>query len=90
MDKKVELSKEIKEMAVLTKAMGHPVRLYILQKLSKMNACCYSGDLVEELPAFERTKICRTYSGRNRTSLHKILPEPQKLGKDKKNVSSII
>ncbi len=55
MDKKVELSKEIKEMAVLTKAMGHPVRLYILQKLSKMNACCYSGDLVEELPVGRST-----------------------------------
>lgn len=50
MDNKIELSTEIKEMARITKAMGHPVRLYILQKLSQMNACCYSGDLVDELP----------------------------------------
>ncbi len=50
METKVELSHEVKEMAKITKAMAHPVRLYILQKLSKMNACCYSGDLVDELP----------------------------------------
>jgi DNA-binding transcriptional ArsR family regulator len=55
MEKKVKLSLEIKEMAALTKAMGHPVRLYILQKLAHMNACCYSGDLVDELPVGRST-----------------------------------
>ena len=50
MDNKIQLSKEIQEMARISKVMGHPVRLYILQKLSKMNSCCYSGDLVDELP----------------------------------------
>jgi DNA-binding transcriptional ArsR family regulator len=50
MEKNVEFSPELKEMARITKAMAHPVRLYILQKLSQMNACCYSGDLVDELP----------------------------------------
>ena len=54
-DKKAKLSPEIKEMAALTKAMGHPVRLYILQKLAHMNACCYSGDLVDELPVGRST-----------------------------------
>lgn len=55
MDNKIELSKGIREMARITKAMGHPVRLYILQKLSKMNSCCYSGDLVDELPVGRST-----------------------------------
>ncbi len=55
MDKTVELSEEIKDMARINKAMGHPVRLYILQKLSKMNACCFSGDLVDELPVGRST-----------------------------------
>ena len=55
METKIELSEEIKDMARITKAMGHPVRLYILQKLSKMNACCYSGDLVDELPVGRST-----------------------------------
>jgi len=50
MKHKIELSNEINEMAGIFKAMAHPVRLYILQKLSKMNSCCYSGDLVDELP----------------------------------------
>lgn len=55
MVKTIELSADIKEMARITKAMGHPVRLYILQKLNRMNACCYSGDLVDELPVGRST-----------------------------------
>jgi len=47
---KIEFSTDIQQLAVITKALSHPVRIYILQKLSKMNACCYSGDLVDELP----------------------------------------
>lgn len=50
MDEKFRFSEEIKDLAQMAKVMGHPVRLYILQKLAKMNACCYSGDLVDELP----------------------------------------
>jgi len=50
MSEKVQLSEDIKQMAAYAKAMSHPVRVYILQKLAKMNACCYSGDLVDELP----------------------------------------
>ena len=36
------------------KAMGHPVRIYILELLSKQ-ACCYSGDLSEVLPIAKST-----------------------------------
>lgn len=36
------------------KAMGHPVRMYVLELLSKQ-ACCYSGDLTEELPIAKST-----------------------------------
>jgi ArsR family transcriptional regulator, arsenate/arsenite/antimonite-responsive transcriptional repressor len=50
MVKKIEFSPDIIEIAVFAKAMSHPVRVYILKKLSEMNACCYSGDLVEEIP----------------------------------------
>jgi arsenate reductase len=55
MKEKNELPADIREMAKLAKVMSHPVRLYILQKLSKMNACCYSGDLVDELPVGRST-----------------------------------
>ncbi|MFC2096613.1 ArsR/SmtB family transcription factor [Bacteroidota bacterium] len=36
------------------KALGHPVRLYILEVLSKQ-ACCYSGDLTDVLPIAKST-----------------------------------
>ncbi|NLM93537.1 MAG: winged helix-turn-helix transcriptional regulator, partial [Bacteroidales bacterium] len=37
-------------LALIAKALSHPARVYILKKLSGMNSCCYSGDLVDELP----------------------------------------
>lgn len=36
------------------KALGHPVRLYVLELLSKQS-CCYSGDLSDELPIAKST-----------------------------------
>jgi len=47
---KLEFTQEVQQIANISKALSHPVRVYIMQKLSKMNSCCYSGDLVEELP----------------------------------------
>lgn len=41
-------------MARFAKAMGHPVRMYVLELLSKQQ-CCYSGDLSEELPIAKST-----------------------------------
>lgn len=34
--------------------MGHPIRIYVLELLSKQN-CCYSGDLSELLPIAKST-----------------------------------
>ncbi|MDD2608045.1 ArsR family transcriptional regulator [Lascolabacillus sp.] len=50
MAKKIEFTPDVTEIAQYGKAMSHPVRVYILKKLSEMNACCYSGDLVNEIP----------------------------------------
>jgi len=55
MIEKIEFSSEVVEIAQIAKAISHPVRVYILKKLSKMNSCCYSGDLVEELPVGRST-----------------------------------
>jgi len=55
MSGKLEFTHEVKEIARISKALSHPVRVYILQKLSKMDSCCYSGDLVEELPVGRST-----------------------------------
>jgi len=43
-----------KRLARLSKALGHPVRIYIMELLSRQ-ACCYSGDLSEELPIAKST-----------------------------------
>lgn len=50
MSKKIVLEPDILQIAQIAKAMSHPVRVFILKKLSHMNSCCYSGDLVDELP----------------------------------------
>ncbi|TAJ14208.1 ArsR family transcriptional regulator [Marinilabiliaceae bacterium JC017] len=48
------LSDKQKRMARYAKAMGHPIRVYVLQLLSEQ-ACCYSGDLSESLPIAKST-----------------------------------
>ncbi len=50
MSDSIEFSPDIIDIARIAKALSHPVRVHIIKKLSKKNACCYSGDLVEELP----------------------------------------
>lgn len=47
---KAELSADVQEMALIAKAMSHPVRVHILKKIARRNSCCYSGDLIDELP----------------------------------------
>ena len=42
------------QLARWAKAMGHPVRVHILEILSR-ESCCYSGDLAEELPIARST-----------------------------------
>lgn len=41
-------------MARYAKAMGHPVRMYVLELLSNQS-CCYSGDLSDILPIAKST-----------------------------------
>lgn len=55
MSKKVQLSEDVRLLAGYSKALSHPTRLYILKKLSQMNSCCYSGDLVDEVPVGRST-----------------------------------
>lgn len=42
------------KLARYSKAIGHPVRVYVMELLSKQT-CCYSGDLSEELPIAKST-----------------------------------
>jgi ArsR family transcriptional regulator, arsenate/arsenite/antimonite-responsive transcriptional repressor len=54
MDKVEVISEEQKAMARFAKAMGHPIRMHVLDLLSKQS-CCYSGDLTEVLPIAKST-----------------------------------
>ncbi|MFW6043383.1 MAG: ArsR/SmtB family transcription factor [Marinilabiliaceae bacterium] len=42
------------KLARFAKALGHPVRIYILELLSRQS-CCYSGDLSQDLPIAKST-----------------------------------
>jgi ArsR family transcriptional regulator, arsenate/arsenite/antimonite-responsive transcriptional repressor len=55
MAKKPAFDEKTLELATIAKALSHPVRVYIIRKLSGMQSCCYSGDLVEELPVGRST-----------------------------------
>ena len=48
------ITEKQKKTARYAKAMGHPIRMYVLELLSKQS-CCYSGDLTEDLPIVKST-----------------------------------
>ena len=54
MTNKEIISEEQKRLARYSKAMGHPVRVFVLDLLSRQS-CCYSGDLTEVLPIAKST-----------------------------------
>jgi ArsR family transcriptional regulator len=54
MKKEEVISEDQIAIARFAKAMGHPVRMYVLELLSKQS-CCYSGDLTEVLPIAKST-----------------------------------
>jgi ArsR family transcriptional regulator, arsenate/arsenite/antimonite-responsive transcriptional repressor len=43
-----------KRLARYAKALGHPIRVYVMETLAKQS-CCYSGDLTEILPVAKST-----------------------------------
>lgn len=54
MDKTIVISEDQQKLARIAKALGHPIRIYVLDLLSKQS-CCYSGDLSEVLPIAKST-----------------------------------
>lgn len=48
------ITSQHEKLARYSKALAHPVRVYILELLSQQ-ACCYSGDLAEKLPIARST-----------------------------------
>lgn len=51
---KQELTIEQEQLARFAKALGHPIRIAILQMLAKQT-CCYHGDMSEILPVAKST-----------------------------------
>ena len=49
-----EFTRAQNELAALTKALGHPARIAILQFLIKSKTC-FCGDIVDELPLSQST-----------------------------------
>jgi len=54
MAKTQPFSEKQKRAARYAKALGHPVRIYVLGLLSQQS-CCYSGDLSDILPVAKST-----------------------------------
>lgn len=54
MNKKRSFTENQEQTARFAKAMGHPVRIAILQLLHSQ-ACCYHGDMAAELPIAKST-----------------------------------
>ncbi len=52
--KKETITDAQKKAARYAKAMGHPVRMYVLQLLANQS-CCYSGDISDDLPVAKST-----------------------------------
>ena len=52
--KEGSLTDKQKRLARYAKALGHPVRVYVIELLSRQS-CCYSGDLSDELPIAKST-----------------------------------
>jgi len=48
------ITEDQKRLARYAKALGHPIRVYIMNTLSTQ-ACCYSGDLSDILPIAKST-----------------------------------
>lgn len=52
---KVKFTEDQVEIARIAKALSHPARVYIMQKLEDMRGCCTSGEMIGELPIARST-----------------------------------
>lgn len=50
----IDYTEQEETVARYAKALGHPVRIRILKLLAD-RACCYNGDLTEEIPMAQST-----------------------------------
>ncbi|HPB24929.1 MAG TPA: helix-turn-helix domain-containing protein [Bacteroidales bacterium] len=55
MSSKPKFSEEHKQIALIAKALSHPARVYIMEKLSCMSTCCTSGEMIGDIPIARST-----------------------------------
>lgn len=48
------ITKDQEQLARFARALGHPVRVYIIELLSTQS-CCFSGDIADDLPIARST-----------------------------------
>lgn len=54
MTERENITEKHKKLARYAKALGHPVRVYVMELLSNQS-CCYSGNLSDVLPIAKST-----------------------------------
>lgn len=55
MASKPKFTAQHEQIARIAKALGHPARVYILEKLSTLNSCCTSGEMIGDIPIARST-----------------------------------
>ena len=55
MSTKPKFTAQQKQIANMAKALSHPARVYILEKLNGLNGCCTSGEMIGDIPIARST-----------------------------------
>ncbi len=55
MTTKPKFTAQQEQIARIAKALGHPARVYIMEKLIGLNSCCTSGEMIGDIPIARST-----------------------------------
>jgi DNA-binding transcriptional ArsR family regulator len=55
MANKPKFTAQQEQIARIAKALSHPARVYIMEKLIGLNACCTSGEMIGDIPIARST-----------------------------------
>ena len=55
MPTKPKFSAQQEQIARIGKAISHPARVYILEKLNSLDSCCTSGEMIGDIPIARST-----------------------------------
>ena len=55
MSTKPKFTAQHEQIARIAKALSHPARVYIMEKLIGLNTCCTSGEMIGDIPIARST-----------------------------------